>query len=275
MTTNFRQAARILGYELKEKGYGTRLDDKHAHPRLYIVSGDKEMFTILSSTASYDSAGNLMKIKRRDIEGLLTKLPTPVLKVTNGKGESPNTPESNDVTIDARVYPIKVFLRGAREKPSLVIQVPTEAIPDGKRHIEVFLTIQEPQCLGLIFKITGAEPSKTVSEKLVAYTFTKDTCPFKYADNIPPKGYKAPYLFARFRGDALVCDQPVPNEIMTGELPVKEKPKSEYNLTDGAELLTMINDWIEWAEALGHEPNLSITNNVLEIEIAEKVTRKL
>jgi hypothetical protein len=83
-------------------------------------------------------------------------------------------------------------------------------------------------------------------------------------------------------GDSLVCDKPIHREIIQDLTKVsalvteKAKSKSEYSIQDGSDLKEMINDWLAWARAKGHEPRLSITDEEeLKISVVKKVSTEL
>jgi len=135
---DYRQAAKVLTDELKTKGYQCRLDANHGHPRLYIGCAGMEKFAVLSSSSNYDE-GNLMKIKRRDIErDIIPQLPLPVPGEIQKndklrREDGIQLPKQNEV----KVYPVGLYMHG--RGGSLVISIPRD-LTNLKTKMSIFLT---------------------------------------------------------------------------------------------------------------------------------------
>lgn len=259
---DFRQAARVLGKELEARGYTWELVSTHKHPRLYIRSNGSEQFCILSTTTSYE-AGNLLSMKRQDIErDILPKLPKPVLK----KVEEAKPAPAIVVQASTKVYPLKVFVMG---RGALAILLPKEAVPDGKPLANAMLT--EDKRLYLIFsEKSGKEASTARGDALVAYYFKRREVPFNYAKKVE-KGFKTPELCARVQGDTLICDSPLPDELLVG----RQVLKAKISLDDGKELREMLNDWLALAEKEGLNPKASVESNRILLKVEVKVEQEL
>ena len=279
MAKNLDQFARELSTELKEKGYGARLDKSHPHPRLYVSSGPVEQFLIMSSTANYDEPRYADNTRKDLKQNVLTRLPVPELKA-NGPHD-PNAPLVDAPIAPSRVHQVKIFVR----RGALGFSLPTGAIPKDKPHAM-------PQLFGDKFGVVfsakdGALPSKlSTSDTSKCYWFGAKTfpAPFKHAKQTPP-GWKTPAICARAKGDTLVCDDPIPPQILdtTTEAVhatrVKEaiKAKDEaYTLQDGAGIKEMFNDWLDWARNKGHAPEVTIDERGhVRVAIVTKVVQEL
>ncbi len=281
-SSSYEAAANTLGAELKAKGYSWRLDKTHKHPRLYISSGGKERFAVLSTTENYDT-GNRLDIKRQDIaRDVLPWLPEPeVTEARKSAGGEVIQPQNG---VSSRVFEVKIFLMG---RGILCINVPVEAVPKG--HNFATPIMYENNKFGLVFSTTeGTHYSTTRSDTIVCYHFAREKVPFTYAAK-SPEGFKTSPQCARLMGHSLVCDKPFPEPLLSGAVPVtkaevqkKRKPakvadqRETYSLSDGKTLRVMINNWVKCAREEGHEPKLSITDKgELAITIVKKMTEEL
>lgn len=293
-TSNFQYATKVLTKELKDKGYSCRLDSAHSHPRLYVMCEGIERFTILSSTGNY-AEGKLLSMKRQDIvRDVLPLLPIPnpvtLAKQTSGVSQPP---PSNPVKGN-KVFSISAYIAG--KGGMLVVILPEEAIPEKARLAQIanFGKSDDPERraarlvrLGIIFSpdngvAPGAGPGRGTS---LAYYFSREKVPFNYARH-QPIGFKAPKLCARLMGDSLVCDEPLPMELIEDVEPQevvpaessttgKSEPKEEFKLKDGGDLRKQINRWVVWAKSAGYDPTLIITKGKLHISVVTKVTKEL
>lgn len=273
---DFRRVAEKLGGELAAQGYKWRLDTSHPHPRLVVSCNGEERFTPLSSTANYDG-GDLLNMKRSDIKrDVLAFLPKPTLptKQDSANGRVMNVTDVNLVDSD-RVYPIRVWIAS----DTLCVAMEKNAIPEATPLASPMLVEDH---LVLIFSdktgIHASRMSPHAPHKL-CYRFRRKDVPFDYAF-AQPKGFKSPIISARRKGDSLRLDQPLPRELIFNTALVTDKksavpkrlPKSQYCLDDGAQLREMINDWLTWARAAGHDPHPSITD---EGELAIRIVKRI
>jgi len=286
---NFERATRTIADELKSDGYTCRLDQGHDHPRLYIGANGKERFTVLSRSANYDESTQLAR-KFQDIRrDVLPQLPTPTPPpARSGGGESPKTNgPALEAEVDHRVWPLKVYVMG---KGQLVVQIPRDALPnkgyptnllvddDGKPIVSplasLFLTVGTPgnQCLGVMFTPDGVKPSKVRNSDQAAFIFPRSKVPFTYTTQSLGRG-GAIKMCARRRGETLVCDEPLPKELLTDR--PKQAGHKEHSLEDGGELREMLNEWLHWADRQGHEPRVVVEKNRVAVSITERTERKL
>jgi len=226
-------------------------------------------------------------MKRQDIaRDVLPYLPTPEPIKEPAKSDEPNIKAKPLEHV--RVFPLKVYLSG--RGGVLTILVPIEAIPKSAPLAQLATfngdkTSKEVR-LGIIFSSeSGVTPFKSSrSTKLKGYSFPRKKVPFKYASK-QPKGFKTPVQCARLMGHSLVCDKPLPKELLedvkvTTPAPVikhlSKKIEIDYSLENGSELKEIINDWVAWARAKGHEPKLTVSNEgELSISVITKVTKEL
>ena len=286
MSMNFERAARAIADELKSDGYTCRLDQGHDHPRLYVGADGKERFTVLSRSANYDE-GNRMARKLQDIRrDVLPQLPTPTPPPARSGGESPKTNgPTPEVEVDHRVWPLKVYIMG---KGQLVVQMPRDALPrvvghqlsddaeslDKISHASLFLTMGAPgsQCLGVMFTPDGVSPSKVRNSSQISYIFQRGKVPFTYTTQSLGKG-GAIKMCARRREETLVCDEPLPKELLTDK--PKQAAHKTHSLEDGSELREMLNEWLHWADRQGHEPRVVVEKNRVAVFITERKELKL
>jgi len=290
MSMNFERAARAIADELKSDGYTCRLDQGHDHPRLYVGANGKERFTVLSRSANYDE-GNQMARKLQDIRrDVLPRLPTPTPPPARSGGESSKTNgPTPEVEVDHRVWSLKVYVMG---KGQLVVQMPRDALARGTPEdgidtagqwetaprASLFLTVGTPPSLheagrlGVMFTPDGVSPSKVRNSDQVAFIFPRAKVPFTYTTQSLGRG-GAIRMCARRREETLVCDEPLPKELLT------DKPKQvvhkEHSLEDGGELREMLNEWLHWADRQGHEPRVVVEKNRVAVFITERKELKL
>lgn len=302
---DYQHVARTLSAEFQAKGYLCRLDENHKHPRLYMGCNDVERYALLSRTANYDE-GDLLNMKRQDIvRDILPHLPTPpsppIITPSPIISDHQNI-TVGELTMSSQVFPVKVFLIG--RGGTFAVRVPEEAIPSEARLAQIVNFDDNNKAksngggirLGLVFSAEhGVKPSGTsklssvtYSKNILCYYFSRDKVPFKYARQ-QPSGFKVPLFCARRMGDSLVCDKPLPKELLEDSKPkdklltertmippIKKGAKTEYSLEDGRSLREMINDWAAWARALGHEPKLTINDEgELRISVIAKITKEL
>jgi hypothetical protein len=275
---DFREAAKVLGRDYEDRGYSWELIHDGKHPKLWIKSGKKRKWALMSSTANYDEGGALAR-KRQDIErDVIPHLPKPEIKVKtkvdpNGaqleiEEVSKFVPGPNDITNPAKVYPIKIFLSG---NGVFTVTIPRMLITEGYPEAKVFKTQEGHLALDFVSEGKGKPSSTTRGADIFAYRFARKAVPFDYAASTPA-GYKAPRLTARFRGDRLVTDTPIAQEILQG---ARDLSKSKYSLADGSDLRDMMNDWLKWAFEEGHEPAVFFENNQIRIDIMERISKTL
>ena len=180
-------------------------------------------------------------------------------------------------------------------KGQLVVQIPRDALPrvtkadldelanagelamlDKLSHASLFLTIGTPgnQCLGVMFTTDGVSPSRVRNSDQVAYIFSRTKVPFTYTTQSLGRG-GAIRMCARRREETLVCDEPLPKELLTDKPMRKQVAHKTHSLEDGSELREMLNEWLLWAEQQGHEPRVVVEKNRVAVSITERIERKL
>ena len=80
-------------------------------------------------------------------------------------------------------------------------------------------------------------------------------------------------MCARRKGETLVCDKIIPKELLVDK--PKQVAHKKHSLEDGGELREMLNEWLSWAQKLGHEPRVTVHKNRITVSITERVEREL
>ena len=261
---NFQQAAKLIGERYKAQGYNWRLErEGHKHARLYIQSGDQELFTPMSVTANYD-VGNLLSIKHSDIDrDIIPKLPKPevVAKVKNDVNGDLNEVKPEET----RITTMMIYRAG---RGTLVVQIPRKEVPTAKPRASILLSDDKRPYL--VFSALSGKPlGKSRNPDEAHYYFKRSEVSFNYAEKAVP-GFKAPTLCARWRGNTLVADSALPPELLTGQT-----KKTKCSLDDGKELRDMLNQWLGEAEKAGFSPVVRTKDNRVTIEVEMKITKEL
>lgn len=265
MSMSSNKAIKEICSYIKSLGYEYRVDINHTHPRIYFGIDGKERHIIISKTENYD-IGNRLDVKKQDIRRAALELPQPKVnrevKETK-KQEEPKIPIFN-TNISQKAYSIKIFIMG---RGILCVQVHEDLLKEFGED-KPFASIQKNPEGRLVLTFStdkGIKPGNTRGEGFIAFRFKRDLVPFKYSQ-VGVDSKRLPKMIGRVRGDALISDQPIPEEILKGVF----QPQTKFDLEEGRSIHDLLKDWIRRAEKAGHEVRLSVVNNELKIEISVK-----
>jgi hypothetical protein len=291
-------------------GEVVRVEQNHKHPRLVMTRGGQTRWVLIPrSPGDHRTMKNCMADIRRAMRGLPSG--TPIEPEQRGKQPEMKMPEAPTIPpIQSLTKPDQApAANGEHIGPRALPNLADRPVPQHVKNPRVTLSVTSTgnfcvavqndlmKYLGLFRASISVDESghlvmefdNAIGRKPQAgparsvYAFSRTKVPFTYSETVVPA---LSIMDTHLSGNRLIIEQ-VPEQLRITKAMIRAsrptpttQPRpapvaGKHTLTDGADLVAMVNDWLAWAGAEGHEPRAAIEDGRLTIEVSEKVRRKL